>query len=88
MTVTHTREERFYSQALDENYRQVEKWGIQHHSVHEWLAILMEEVGEAAKASIEGSVMKPKVQDVIAELIQVAAVAAAIASDISWQTSE
>lgn len=86
MSVTHTREERFYQSALAENYKQVEKWGIQHHNIHKWLAILMEEVGEAAKASIDYPGAMPDVRQVLAELTQVAAVTAAIACDLSWQT--
>jgi hypothetical protein len=31
-----------------ERYRQEMKWGPQHHTPEEWLAILTEEVGEAA----------------------------------------
>ncbi len=33
-----------------ERERQDEKWGPQHHTSVEWLMILLEEVGEAAKA--------------------------------------
>lgn len=33
----------------DERFAQEAKWGPQHHSSIEWLAILAEEVGEAAK---------------------------------------
>lgn len=36
-----------------ERNAQDEKWGPQHHSDEKWLAILMEEVGEAAKAILE-----------------------------------
>lgn len=88
MSFTNTREEQFYAEALAENYRQVEKWGIQHHSVHKWLAILVEEVGEVAKASIDYPGETPDVQQVLKELTHVAAVAAIMASDESWQTSE
>ena len=56
----------------DECDRQDVKWGVQRHMPEKWLAILMEEVGEAAKATLEG--------DPVAyadELVQVAAVAVA-----------
>lgn len=53
------------------------KWGIQDHSTVEWIAILTEEVGEAAKEAVDfhmagrvGSLERLK-----EELIQVAAVA-------------
>jgi hypothetical protein len=35
---------------MAERVRQEEKWGAQHHAPEMWLAILMEEVGEAAQA--------------------------------------
>lgn len=38
---------------LAERIRQDEKWGLQHHFYHEWLAILVEEVGEVAQAILE-----------------------------------
>lgn len=85
-THTETIEEQFYGRCLQENYRQVDKWGIQHHTVHEWLTILTEELGEVAKASIEGSVMTPDVAQVRRELEHVAAVCAAIVADESWQS--
>jgi hypothetical protein len=36
-----------------ERQRQNTKWGPQHHGPAEWLAILMEEVGEAAQAALQ-----------------------------------
>lgn len=36
-----------------ERDNQDKKWGPQHHSDEKWLTILMEEVGEAAKAVLE-----------------------------------
>jgi NTP pyrophosphatase (non-canonical NTP hydrolase) len=36
-----------------ERDRQDEKWGAQDHSDEKWLVILMEEVGEIAKAMLE-----------------------------------
>lgn len=50
--------------------QQDQKWGEQNHPVSKWLAILMEEVGEVAKADLERNI-----EDVKKELIQVAAVA-------------
>ena len=37
----------------DERQRQTEKWGEQNYPVIEWQAILMEEVGEAAKEATD-----------------------------------
>lgn len=36
-----------------ERYKQDAKWGLQNHWRHEWLAILVEEVGEVARAILE-----------------------------------
>jgi NTP pyrophosphatase (non-canonical NTP hydrolase) len=52
-----------------EIHRQQEKWGIQNHDPMTWLAILTEEVGEVAKAVLEGNSDEYR-----KELIQVAAV--------------
>jgi len=62
----------------DERKRQLAKWGRQHHHSREtYLAILMEEVGELAKAVLEYplEVSHQKWQE---EAIQVAAVAMAM----------
>ena len=56
-----------------ERIRQDKKWGEQNHSDLYWLGILMEEVGEVAKALIEN-----KPDEAQNELVQVAAVA------VSW----
>ena len=37
----------------DERDRQQRKWGIQTHSIPEWMTILGEEFGEACKAGLE-----------------------------------
>lgn len=57
---------------LSERKRQDAKWGIQNHGPYAWLLILMEEVGEAAKAILEGSAL-----NYIKELSHAAAVAVA-----------
>ena len=44
----------FFSwQIHDERLKQEEKWGPQKHQPEKWMVILMEEVGEAAKAILE-----------------------------------
>lgn len=56
----------------DERRRQDRKWGEQNHEPFKWLAILTEEVGEAAQATLWDN------RNMIrSELIQVAAVAVA-----------
>jgi len=69
---------------LDERTRQNIKWGKQNHPYTVWLAILMEEVGEVAQAMQEGSAhhKKSDANDLYNELIQVAAVATAIAERV------
>lgn len=42
------------SMVADERRRQDKKWGEQNHSDFKWCAILTEEVGEAAKAALDG----------------------------------
>jgi NTP pyrophosphatase (non-canonical NTP hydrolase) len=67
-----------------ERCRQNEKWGIQRHDMGRWLAILVEEVGEFAQAMQEDTVSH-KTTDAnnkLKEIIQVAAVAAAIAEQL------
>ncbi len=56
----------------DERDRQDVKWGVQRHGASMWMTILMEEVGEAAKSSLEGDTV-----GYAEELVQVAAVAVA-----------
>lgn len=58
----------------EERNRQNIKWGIQHHTDLFWLGILVEEVGEVAKALLEHG-------DVFEELIQCIAVCIAWIED-------
>ena len=60
----------------DERDRQIVKWDVQRHMPEKWLAILMEEVGEAAKASLEYDPAS-----YTEEMVQVAAVAIAALED-------
>lgn len=72
-------------EVFDERERQDAKWGQQNHTPAGWLAVLMEEVGEAAQqvaqgwiepVSLEGHSMRTA-RELRAELVQVAAVAVA-----------
>ena len=62
----------FYEKVDSERVRQDKKWGTQHHNAHEWLAILIEEVGETAQGLNDRNPARME-----HELIQVAAVAKA-----------
>ena len=59
-------------EVINERKKQDEKWGEQNHHPYKWLSILGEEVGEANKAALEGSLLRYR-----EELVQVAAVAIA-----------
>jgi len=65
------------SELRDERDRQNDKWGEQNHDPVTWLAILMEEVGEASQAAVQASLEPGKLTwpDYRAEMVQVAAVA-------------
>jgi hypothetical protein len=73
-TIVSTQEQVFATQdVLDERDRQDAKWGSQRHlSDREWLTILTEEVGEAAK-----DILDQKHDGLKTEVTQVAAVALA-----------
>lgn len=57
----------------EERQAQDQKWGQQNHGLDRWLTILTEEVGEFAMA-----VLEQQWHEARAEMLQVAAVAAAI----------
>lgn len=61
------------------------KWGKQRHPMGDWLKILIEEVGEVAQAMQVGdfSYKESDANDLYKELIQVAAVAIAIAEQVA-----
>jgi NTP pyrophosphatase (non-canonical NTP hydrolase) len=68
----------------DERVRQNSLWGVQRHQMGDWLKILVEEVGEVAQAMQIGDVCykESDASDLYKELIQVAAVAVAIAEQV------
>lgn len=67
-----------------ERVKQNAKWGVQRHHYGTWLAILGEEFGEVCEAMQKGLVSEKKsdADDLYTELIQVAAVACAIAEQV------
>jgi hypothetical protein len=58
-----------------EKGKQIDKWGIQAHTLTQWAAILGEEVGETNKAILEHIYGDKDHIEIIKELIQVATVA-------------
>lgn len=67
-----------------ERMRQDTKWGVQRHDFGTWLMILTEEVGEVAQAMQKNMSWgkETDANDLFKELIQVSAVAGAIAEQI------
>ena len=61
-----------HQDVLNERARQDAKWGEQNHAPHKWLAILLEEAGEAACAVLDGHRANYR-----EEMVHVAAVALA-----------
>lgn len=61
---------------------QLKKWGSQHHDNFTWLGILIEEVGEAATEMLKMQFGGKSETDLVSELTQVMAVAAAMIQDI------
>ena len=62
---------------LAERKRQDDKWGVQDHDDPLWLAILTEEVGEAAQCICRANDGDAPAGDIDKEIVQVAAVALA-----------
>ena len=56
-----------------ERDHQIQKWGDQRHSDEKWLAIILEELGEAAKA-----VLEKDEEGILEETVQVAALPASL----------
>lgn len=69
----------------EENQRQLSKWGVQSHTLPEWLMYLTEEVGELAKAISEFMYRGGKSGDIYDEAIQAATLAVKIAEMIETQ---
>lgn len=60
---------------VEENDRQVAKWGVQNHNPYKWDTIVHEEAGEVSKAILEHETMGNKVRgcaSVMREAIQAA----------------
>lgn len=62
-----------------ENKHQIEKWGIQNHTIFEWLTFITEELGELANAISEEKFRNGSKEDVVNEAIQTATLSLKIA---------
>lgn len=71
---------------VQERVRQNNKWGLQRHPHGDWLAILMEEVGEVAQAmqKVKGWGKSTDADNLYEELIHTSAVASAMAEQV-WE---
>ncbi len=76
--------ERLFLQVIDEQDKQVAKWGVQDHTPFEWMTFLTEEVGELAQAISEVEWRNGTVAEVSKEAIQVATLALKIAEMYQW----
>ena len=69
--------ENVIAEVNEERGKQNDKWGEQNHSSEWWLAILSEEVGEAAQAVLHDKFGGRAAGTLRCELIQLAAIAVA-----------
>ncbi len=73
--------ELIFSDIQDERLNQLKKWGDQRHSTDRWVVIMLEELGEAARASLEG-----RLDNWREELVQIAASTVAALEDFDRAT--
>ena len=71
-----------------ERNRQQQKWGVQTHSIAEWLMILGEEYGEACKAGNECYFRDDSLKMLRKELVQTMAVALAIVEGLDCKAEK
>jgi len=64
---------------MDENHRQLKKWGVQDHDPFMWLAFTLEELGELSEAINEWHFRGASSEDVVNEAVQTATLALKIA---------
>jgi NTP pyrophosphatase (non-canonical NTP hydrolase) len=70
------------TEIFKENGRQFEKWGIQSHTLFEWLAYATEELGELSQAISEHVYRQGTAEDIFKEAIQLATLSLKIAGMI------
>ena len=73
---------------MEENVRQVKKWGVQNHSAFIWMAALSEEVGELAEAMLKHELGGEPSQACVDEAIQVATLALKVAEMYKFNKEE
>lgn len=67
-----------FTEVILERNRQDKKWGVQNHDAGTWALILLEELGEWAKAELERRFGDGPAEDCRTEMVQTTAVAMAI----------
>lgn len=88
-TKTKIRMRAVLGEVENERVRQNEKWGLQDHNPVEWIAILTEEVGEAAKEAVDMHLENiNRVKQYRKEVIQAAAVAVQMVESLDRQLEE
>jgi len=70
---------------MEESDRQVKKWGIQKRHAFEWLAYLVEEMGELSQAISEAEYREGPIPEITKEAIHVATLALKIAEMTRFQ---
>lgn len=75
--------ERLFDDVIVENKKQVDKWGVQTHSLFEWQNYTTEELGELAKAIAEYEYRNGDWKQIYNEAIQVATLSLKIA-EMVW----
>lgn len=88
-TKTKIRMKAVLGEVENERIRQNKKWGLQNHNPVEWIAILAEEVGEAAKEAVDMHLENiNRVKQYRKEVIQAAAVAVQMVESLDRQLEE
>lgn len=83
--VSHNRQTFIWAAIKNERARQDQIFGEQNHDPFKWLSILLEEVGEVAKAINDHHWSQESAEAIKDELIQVAAVAVAAIESLQRQ---
>ncbi len=71
-----------FKEVIEEHKRQIKKWGIQEHSIFEWITYTTEELGSLAKAVSESEYRGGSKKKAFDEAIQVATLSLKIAEMI------
>ncbi len=74
--------EKLFNDIVQEHHRQIQKWGVQTHSLFEWQNYTTEELGELAKSISEHEYRNGNWEDIYKEAIQVATLSLKIAEMI------